>query len=198
MDVSDNVTFFCEQLDEVTSCFKNLYDSLKKLKDKNVKEAVIEAGKKYLRYGSVHFEELKIFYGDFERQINSVCEQYIKKVDYIEASENNEARKVEGVFNEIKKEMEMKREKMKNISLYDIKEPSFIYKNGKISNVDIELVKNHPRSYFYEVYMSGNRTNNGDIFIDENIDGENDELIIKYMMNDESLIEDLKKTNKEK
>ena len=71
---------------------------------------------------------------------------------------------------EIKKEMEMKREKMKNISLYDIKEPSFIYKNGKISNVDIELVKNHPRSYFYEVYMSGNRTNNGDIFIDENID----------------------------
>ena len=92
----------------------------------------------------------------------------------------------------------MKREKMKTISLYDIKEPSFIYKNGKISNVDIELVKNHPRSYFYEVYMSGNRTNNGDIFIDENIDGENDELIIKYMMNDESLIEDLKKTNKEK
>ena len=198
MDVSDNVTFFCEQLDEVTSCFKNLYDSLKKLKDKNVKEAVIEAGNKYLIHGSAHFEELKMVYGDFERQINSVCEQYIKKVDYIKTSENNEARKAEGIFNEIKKEMEMKREKMKNISLNDIKEPSFIYKNGKISNVNIELVKNHPRSYFYEVYMSGNRTNNGDIFIDENIDGENDELIIKYMMNDESLIEDLKKTKKEK
>ena len=72
----------------------------------------------------------------------------------------------------------------------------FIYKNNKKSKMDVELVKKYPDSYIYQEYMSGRRTENGDVLL--NCDGENDELIVKYMKDDESLIKDLKKMSNRK
>ena len=54
----------------------------------------------------------------------------------------------------------------------------------------------YPSSYFYNEYNSDRRTAEGDIFID--IDGTNDELIVKYMKDDDSFIEDVRKMEKDK
>ena len=43
--------------------------------------------------------------------------------------------------------------------------------------------------------MSDKRTEDGNVFIDSS--GENDEWIVKYMKEDESLVEDVKKMKKE-
>ena len=73
------------------------------------------------------------------------------------------------------------------------KEPLFIYRNNRVSKLNMELLKKYPGSYFYKEYMSDYITADGNVFIDYN--GENDELIVKYMNDDESLIDDLRKMN---
>ena len=62
--------------------------------------------------------------------------------------------------------------------------------------MDVDLVMKYPGSYVYREYMNGERTTDGNVFID--IDSTNDELIVKYMKNDESLIDELKKLNTKK
>ena len=62
--------------------------------------------------------------------------------------------------------------------------------------MNLELVMKYPGSYMYTQYMEGTLTNDGDVHID--IDGENDEYIVKYMNDDESLEEDIKQMNSEK
>ena len=76
-------------------------------------------------------------------------------------------------------------------ALHEEKEPLFVYRGFKFSKMDVELVKKYPDSYLYRLLMSHHRTADGDVFID--IDGENDELIVKYMKKDESLNEDMAK-----
>ena len=73
------------------------------------------------------------------------------------------------------------------------KEPLFIYRNNRESKLNMELLKKYPGSYFYKEYMSDHITADGNVFIDYN--GENDELIVKYMNDDDSLIDDLRKMN---
>ena len=64
------------------------------------------------------------------------------------------------------------------------KEPLFIYRKNRVSKLNMELLKKYPGSYFYKEYMSDYITADGNVFIDNN--GENDELIVKYMNDDES------------
>lgn len=73
------------------------------------------------------------------------------------------------------------------------REPSFIYKDGKQSKVNLILAARYPGSYFFRAYMSCSRTSEKDVFIDR--DGKNDDLVVKYMKNDKSLINDIKKMN---
>ena len=74
--------------------------------------------------------------------------------------------------------------------------PSFIYRQGKESKVNAELAMNYPGSYLYKEYNSDHRTGDGNIFIDH--DGTNDGFIEKYMNNDDSLNQDIKKMDNEK
>ena len=83
-----------------------------------------------------------------------------------------------------------------NKKLLEIKkEPLFIYDNNQQSKIDVELVKKYPGSYFYTQYMNNKITADGNVFID--CDNKNDELIVKYMKDDKSLEEDVKKMNTE-
>ena len=77
------------------------------------------------------------------------------------------------------------------MTLEQKKKFSFVYRNASKSKMDVELVKKYPGSHIYIEYMSDRRNKDGDVFID--CDGENDELIVKYMKDDKSLEEDLKK-----
>ena len=74
--------------------------------------------------------------------------------------------------------------------------PSFIYQQGKESKVNAELAMKYPGSYFYKEYNSDRRTGDGNIYLDH--DGTNDGLIEKYMEDDNSLNQDIKKMNNEK
>ena len=94
------------------------------------------------------------------------------------------------------KEMDEKNKELSKVSLDDNKEPSFIYFGGKKSKVDVQLAKQYPGSYFYKEYMSGRRMASGDVFID--FDGEDDELVVKYMNDDKSICNDIKNMTLEK
>ena len=91
---------------------------------------------------------------------------------------------------EANKEMKDKNEKLQK-KLLEEKDVKFVYKNNKNSiGINADLVLKYPGSYLYKEFMSNRRTADGNVFID--CDNENDELMIKYMKNDKSLIEDLK------
>ena len=76
-------------------------------------------------------------------------------------------------------------------SILETNELSFLYRDYSKSKVDLKLAMKYSDSYFYREYISDRRTAEGDIFIDH--DSENDELIEKYMNDDMSLIDDVKK-----
>ena len=70
------------------------------------------------------------------------------------------------------------------------KNPSFVYRNNKKSSgLDVELVSWYNGSKIYREFQSGRRTKDGDVFIDN--DGEYDELIVKYMNGNASLLGDI-------
>ena len=70
------------------------------------------------------------------------------------------------------------------------KNPSFVYRNNKKSRgLDVELVSWYNGSKIYREFQSGRRTKDGDVFIDN--DGEYDELIVKYMNGNASLLGDI-------
>ena len=73
---------------------------------------------------------------------------------------------------------------------------SFIYNDNTKSTIDLELIMKYPGSYLYREYLSNVRNSDGNVFID--LVGENDLLIAKYMNNDESLLNDIKKMDNEK
>ena len=77
-----------------------------------------------------------------------------------------------------------------------MREPVFIFREDIKSKINVELVKKYPGSYLYREYMNGERTNDGDVFLD--LDCKNEEFILKYMNDDDSLFDDMKKMDTEK
>ena len=146
-----------------------------------------------------YFEENNIIYINLEMKYLDVIEDYLRNgkfnfkliKEYKRTSDNY----IDELINELKMVgIELNEEEEK--SLYHDIEPSFVYRDGSISQMDVELVKSYPGSYMYKKYMSEERTAEGDVLFD--CDGKNDELIVKYMKDDKSLEEDLKKMSFEK
>ena len=195
MVVFDDIESFCEGLDGLSSNYKLVFYSLQRLKGDNVSKSMIMKGEEYLNNEYMRVEKLKTIYNDFSSQISELCEDLMKKVDNIQTEDEHEVEEMKNGFENMKHEMNMKNEELKKKCLFNDKEPSFIYRGESLSKINTDLVVNYPGSYFYREYMDGERTKDGDIFID--CDGTNDELIIKYMKNDVSLIEDVKKMSLE-
>ncbi len=195
MTISEDIESFEEEVDDLYCSIKLLYGRLKKLEGEDVDKVFISKGMKCIRRESANFKELEMVYNDFVKQINKICDQYVNDVNEIEKNGNDAVEELKKEFEKVKEEMEVNSNIMKNTSLYDEKELSFVFRGNRVSKINVELVKKYPGSYFYKEYMNGNRTKNGDVFIDH--DGKNDELIVKYMKDDNSLIEDMKKMNNE-
>ena len=267
---SEHIEDFKAKFDELVNSVKQFNDSLKKLKDNNVNDTLIEIVNDYIGYLHGKVETMKVGYNNFSEQItkeiddcqteikqneeepkkqvnellgaldvmkkggnntivnkqdkeyittieeqlnkakfikekfskniNEKTAKWIKKVEEFEQKHDKEVDKVINEIEEMKEKMNNKNDEIQKISISETldKEPVFIYHGNKISKIDVELVKKYPGSYFYEQYMITKRTADGDIFIDKAIDGENDDLIVKYMNDDDSLIEDVKKMSIEK
>ena len=193
MVISEDIESFREGLDGLSSNYKLLCNSLFKLKGDHVSKSMLKKGKDYLNNEHLRMERVKITYDEFSSQISEVYEDFVNKMEAIRSEGRNEIKEMENDFEGMKDEMKMKCDELKKKSLFFDKEPSFVYRDFSKSTIDASLVKQYPGSYLYKEYMSKRRTSEGNVFVD--CDSENDELIVKYMKNDESLIDDVKKMN---
>ena len=190
MVIYDNIEAFNDNLKELSGNYNFLYSILKQLKDNDVDYSIVQKSEKYIKNESSRMERIKKAYDGFSSQINQLCEKYMNEVNSIEKEHNNEVEDLKNVFKVIMNELKLKNEGFKTVTLEQEKEFSFVYQKALKSKMDVELVKKYPGSYVYREYMYGTRNKDGDVFID--CDGTNDELIVKYMKKDDSLIDDLK------
>ena len=195
MEPSEEIDYLGDILNNFTFTFKFLSDKLRQLKDKDVNKSLIEKSEKYLKNATGRTKKVKKAYEEFTKQIEKDCNKLVNSLNLIEEEDQKEVEKLKKDLREMIKEMDEKNKELSKVSLDDNKEPSFIYFGGKKSKVDVQLAKQYPGSYFYKEYMSDRRMASGDVFID--FDGEDDELVVKYMNDDESLIDDLKKMSDE-
>ena len=193
MELLDENNGLDDQLYNISICHKAFYDSLRILKGEIVNKSLIEKSKEYLENLDKRAQKLKKAYGTFSKQIEVYCDYYVNEVNAIEEEDISDIQELKDDFEKMKNEMEKKNEKMKEGSVFEVKELSFLYGGNVRSKMNAELVMKYPGSYLYKEYMNDKRTTDGDVFID--CDGKNDELIVKYMKEDEGLIDDLKKMN---
>ena len=193
MAISDDTRSFNDKLNGILTDYKLFYDSLRRLKCIDGNKSLIQKNEEYLKNEDSRLQRIKAIYDDFSNQFNQISEKYVSAINCIEEENRKEVEELKNDFENMKDEIKRNNEELKKKSFSQEKEPSFIYKNYMKSRIDAELVQKYPGSYLYREYMSDRRTANGDVFID--YCSENDELIVKYMKNDESLIEDLKKMN---
>ncbi len=151
---------------------------------------------KYLKNEENRLERMKAASDGFSSDYDKLCKNYVNDVKNIEEENQNECSKLKLDINSLRDNLKKKNEVMETISIETRREPLFVYKDNSISKLNVELALQHSGSYYYKEYMSDRRTADGDIFID--CDGDNDELIMKYVKNDDSLIEDLENMNSEK
>ena len=193
METINIATAICEHLENISSNTKSLYDCLGLLKSQDVYKSLIQKSENILRSVDGQMENTKKIYNEFSSSIKTICDKYMNEVKKMKEMSQNDIRTLKNDFEEIKNELNMKKEELKKLSLQNEEKTTFIYRNQVKSKVNMELVMKYPSSYFYNEYNSDRRTAEGDIFID--IDGTNDELIVKYMKNDTSLVENVKEMN---
>ena len=196
MAMHENIESFLEKLKDLSSNYKMLYSDVKQLEDIFINYPLVQKSTDYLKNENSRLEKIKIAYNGFSSQISQLCDNYINEIDHIEKEDNKEVEDLKSAFEVIQNELKMKNEGLKNVSLEKEKEFSFVYQKSLKSEMDVELVKKYPGSHMYRDYMSRCINKDGDIFIDH--DGMNDEFIVKYMRNDKSLIDDMKKMDNEK
>ena len=189
-------TDICEYLENISSNTKSLYDCLGLLKSQDVYKSLIQKSENILRSVDGQMENTKKIYNEFSSSIKTICDKYMNEVKKMKEMSQNDIKTLKNDFEEIKNELNMKKEELKKLSLQNEEKTTFIYRNQVKSKVNMELVMKYPSSYFYKEYNSDRRTADGDIFID--IDDTNDELIVKYMKDDDSFIEDVRKMEKDK
>ncbi len=192
MEVSDDNSGFDDQLESISTSHKIFYDNLRSVKGGIVNKSLIQKSEEYLKNLDKRAERLKKVYEIFSKQITDYCDNYVNEVNVIEEEDKNEIKELKNDFEKMKDEIEKKKDILNKRSVFEVEEPSFLYDGNVKSKMSVELVKKYPGSYFYEQYMGKDRHRTGDcdIFID--CDGNNDELIVKYMKDDESLVNDMK------
>ena len=195
MIISEDIEDFEVNISSLSSDYKLFYDSLKKLKGKSIFESFIVKGEEYVKKESARLERIKKTYSDFSNQFNDMCNNYVSNMIMIEEEERNEVEDLRNDFEKIKEELKENLQKFNSIVRVE-SDASFIYNDNTKSTIDLELIMKYPGSYLYREYLSNVRNSDGNVFID--LVGENDLLIAKYMNNDESLLNDIKKMDNEK
>ena len=181
----------------LSSNFKSVYNGMKQLPDDGIIQPFVTRGEEFIKNETDRLERFMKTYDQFASEINSSIEKYQQSLNAIEEEERKEVEEVNCDIERIKGEMDTMKTALNNDFQVET-ETHFVYNDNCISKgLNVDLVKRYPGSYYYKEYMSKRRTHEGDVFIDRG--GDNDELIVKYMKNDKSLNEDIKKMkNQEK
>ena len=191
MVVLEDIDDLEDSLKDFISNYNTVANSLRRLQYRDIDRNLIKRSDEYVKNEQGRFERIKSAYNVFSDAFNQICEKYVNEIASIQEQSNNEMKILQDNIKKMNEELKMKNEKLKKMYLENEKDTIFLYKNQKKSKMDVELVMKYPGSYVYREFMNGKRTSNGDVYID--CESENDELIVKYMKNDESLIDDLKK-----
>ena len=192
--VFEDLELFKDQLDDLSYDHKLFYDALRRLKGNDIKLSFIKKSEEYLKSETARFERVRTSYDEFSRQVNKICDSLMNELMCIEEEDKRQIEQLSNYTKKISEEIMKKNSYIQSSSLE--REPSFCYRGYTKSKMTVELVKKYPGSYMYKEYMSKRRTKDGDVYIDCN--DENDEFIVKYMKDDESIIEDMKNMNFEK
>ena len=90
MVVSEDIESFCEGLDNLSSNYRLVFNSLCKLKGENASKSMIMKGKEYMCNGNMRVEKIKMTYDDFSSQINEICEKFVKDSEKIRSEDKYE------------------------------------------------------------------------------------------------------------
>ena len=194
-----------EQLNDIQESFIICYDTFIELYQqvKQINEQMSEEQENKSKDEDSKQEEDKM------EKLMKKCETIFKKYKDIyekyllEMKKRKENSSDENIDNEemilkienINKDIMEKHEELEYLSWKEEKEPSFVYKDQLVSKMTIELVKKYPESYMYKEYKSKRRTSEGNILL--NCNSENDDLIVNYMQDDDSIDENIKNMSSE-
>ena len=90
MVTSEDIDYLEEHLDSLSSDYNLFYDSLRKLKGKDVSSALLQKSEDYTRNGEGRLERMKAVYNYFLGNFLRVCDSYVNNVSSIEEEERNE------------------------------------------------------------------------------------------------------------
>ena len=194
-----------EQLNDIQESFIICYDTFIELYQqvKQINEQMSEEQENKSKDEDSKQEEDKM------EKLMKKCETIFKKYKDIyekyllEMKKRKENSSDENIDNEemilkienINKDIMEKHEELEYLSWKEEKEPSFVYKDQLVSKMTIELVKKYPESYMCKEYKSKRRTSEGNILL--NCNSENDDLIVNYMQDDDSIDENIKNMSSE-
>ena len=188
MEESNEIEDLNDCLDDLTYSLDTFYNILRKLKCKKADKLLLEKTEQYAKMGTDKDGKLKAAYETFSSQMSDACTKYLSELESIEQEDLTSLNGLKSVIMMITHEIEEKNKSISN-SGYSKKDVKFIYNDNKISKMNADMVVKYPGSYIYNEFMSDRRTADGEVFID--CDSKNDELIVKYMNDDESLEEDI-------
>ena len=190
-------------IDDVGECVELLKDSLQKLYGNvmrisyhDLDNSLIVKGKHYIKSEIARYERIKKVYECFSNEFKTISDKYLKEMEDVKSEADKEYNELMTNANILKTEISETNEKISREKMDINTNISFVYNNSKKSKVDINLALKHSGSYFYKELMGGNRDIDGNVFIDR--DEKNDELIVKFMNDDNSICDDIKNMTLEK
>ncbi len=183
-----SVELFQSHIANISVNSKLMYDSLRQLSEKNVNEVFLECGDEFISNENSEIDFLHDAYKSFTETIKTSCQIYFDQLAKYEEERSRNRKEFTEMIIQLEEEMDKNNALLNNAKIE--KNPSFVYRNNKKSSgLDVELVSWYNGSKIYREFQSGRRTKDGDVFIDN--DGEYDELIVKYMNGNASLLGDI-------
>ena len=175
---------------------KHFYDCITQLKASEVKESLINKSEQYIKKEKERTEKVQAMYKEFSDQLEGLLEKYMNDMNMVRESETKDFESFSKDVDEAKEELSSTKEMLDQDIISSEREPSFVYKDSRKSNkLSVDLIKRYSGSRLYQEYISNRRTEGGDIYIDH--EGKNEDLVLKYMNDDKTLIDDIEKLSEE-
>ena len=183
-----------EYLQDINSTLQLFYDSTIKINNQLTHSLLKDQTELLVSNTQQSINQLQTYYDNFSDHIISSSKQFIQNIKTIENNLHSNIQQLQSTIQDVNNTIVNKQQTFNQFHFKTIHEPHFIYNNNQLSNgLNVQLVMKFPGSYLYQQYISNNRTNDGNIFID--LENNYDSFIVKYMNNDPSLEQDLHSMN---
>ena len=190
--MKEEISLLNTSLYNLSESFRSIYSCLTQLKNEQANISMIERSESFIMNEKNRIERIKSVFSNFSTESSAVCKKYMDEMNSIQKEEYAEFEELQRDIGAETSEMMIKMEMINDNIVPSDHEPHFKYRNGKVSNnLKLNVVRQYPGSKFYKEYIrsSTHGKEDEDILIDH--DGDNEDLIIKYMRDDPSLTNDI-------